>query len=54
MLLNILIGVLICLVVFGGVVCWIEREYGTLAFAAVMIAAMVGLAWYDVAHRAVG
>lgn len=54
MLLSILIGLIICIVVFGGVVCWIEREWGTLIFAAVMISAMVGLVWYDVAHTAVG
>jgi len=54
MLLSILIGVIVCIVVFGAVICWVEQEWGTLLFAAVMIAGMVALFWYDVAHTAVG
>lgn len=54
MLLSILIGIIIVIVVFSLFVCAIEREWGTLIFASVMIAAMVGIIWYDVAHTAVG
>lgn len=54
MLLSILIGIIIVIVIFGLVICAIEREWGTLIFALVMIAAMVGIVWYDVAHSAVG
>jgi hypothetical protein len=54
MLLSILIGVLVCIFVFGAVVCIREREYGTLIFAAVMLGATAVLLWYDLAHTAAG
>lgn len=54
MLLSILIGILICVFVFGGVVCVREQEWGTLLFAVVMLGATAVLLWYDLAHTAAG
>ena len=54
MFLSLLIGVIICICVFGAVVCIREQEWGTLLFAVVMLGATAVLLWYDVAHTAAG